>query len=111
MTDEPSPKAGTPAGTTAGTGTGPAKLLRLLIVDDSKDGAESLAMLLQIGGHETYTARDGLEAIAAAERHRPDAILHDNGLQKLNGYDVCRRNRNEPWGQARTVRPQQPRPR
>ncbi len=72
---------------------------RLLIVDDSKDGAESLAMLLQIGGHETYTARDGLEAIAAAERLRPDAILLDIGLPKLNGYDVCRRIRNEPWGQ------------
>jgi CheY-like chemotaxis protein len=56
-------------------------------------------MLLQIGGHETYTARDGLEAIAAAERLRPDAILLDIGLPKLNGYDVCRRIRNEPWGQ------------
>ncbi|MGH9897155.1 MAG: hybrid sensor histidine kinase/response regulator, partial [bacterium] len=71
---------------------------RILIVDDNQDGAESLAMLLQLGGHETHMAHDGLEAVEAAERFRPDAMLLDIGLPKLNGYEVCRRIRAQPWG-------------
>jgi CheY-like chemotaxis protein len=67
-------------------------------VDDNEDGAESLAILLQMKGHEPHTAHDGLEAVAAAERLRPDVILLDIGLPKLNGYEVCRRIREEPWG-------------
>ena len=72
--------------------------LRILIVDDSADGAESLAMLLQAGGYETHKAYDGLEAIEAAARLRPDAVLLDIGLPKLNGYETCRRIREQPWG-------------
>jgi PAS domain S-box-containing protein len=71
---------------------------RILIVDDSEDGAESLAILLQFGGHETHKAHDGAEAIKAVERLRPDAVLLDIGLPILNGYEVCRRIRKEPWG-------------
>ena len=71
---------------------------RILIVDDSQDGAESLAMLLQIGGHETHVVHDGAEALVAAERIRPDLILLDIGLPKLNGYEVCSRIRERPWG-------------
>ena len=71
---------------------------RILIVDDNEDGAESLAMLLQFGGHETHKAHDGVEAIEAAERLRPDVVLLDIGLPRLNGYEVCRRIRQEPWG-------------
>ena len=70
---------------------------RVLIVDDSEDGAESLAMLLQLGGHETHIAHDGVEAIEAAEKLRPDVVLLDIGLPRLNGYEVCRRLRKEPW--------------
>jgi CheY-like chemotaxis protein len=55
-------------------------------------------MLLQIAGHETYTAREGKGALELAERVRPDAVLLDIGLPGLNGYDVCRRIRTEPWG-------------
>ena len=76
---------------------------RILIVDDSEDGAESLAMLLQLGGHETYKAHDGQEAIKAAERLRPDAVLLDIGLPILNGYEVCRRIRRESWGKHLTI--------
>ncbi|MGB2712742.1 MAG: PAS domain S-box protein [Vicinamibacterales bacterium] len=76
----------------------PAERRRILIVDDSEDGAESLAMLLQFEGHETYKAHDGLQAIDAAERLRPDAVLLDLGLPRLNGYDACRRIRSQPWG-------------
>jgi PAS domain S-box-containing protein len=71
---------------------------RILIVDDSRDGAESLAMLLELAGHETHQAHDGLDAIEAAERFRPDAVLLDIGLPRLNGYEACRRIRKEPWG-------------
>jgi PAS domain S-box-containing protein len=71
---------------------------RILIVDDSPDGADSLATLLEEVGHETHKAHDGIEAIAAAERVHPDAVLLDIGLPKLNGYEVCRRIREQPWG-------------
>ena len=56
---------------------------RILIVDDNEDGAESLAMLLQFGGHETHMAHDGQEAIEAAERLRPDVVLLDIGLPRV----------------------------
>ena len=71
---------------------------RVLIVDDNQDGAESLAVLLQLGGHETHTAHDGQQAIEDAERLRPDIVLLDIGLPRLNGYEVCRRIREQPWG-------------
>ena len=73
---------------------------RILIVDDNYDGADSLAMLLDEIGHETHLAHDGLEALAAAERIRPDVVLLDIGLPKLNGYEVCRRIREHTWGEA-----------
>jgi CheY-like chemotaxis protein len=73
---------------------------RILIVDDNEDGAATLAMLLQLSGHETHEAHDGLQAFEAAERLRPDAVLLDIGLPKLNGYEVCRRIRKEPWGRS-----------
>jgi signal transduction histidine kinase len=53
---------------------------RVLIVDDSLDGAESLSMLLEMAGHQTWQAHDGVEAIASAERLRPDVVLLDIGL-------------------------------
>ena len=76
----------------------PMQRRRVLIVDDNEDGAESLAMLLDLGGHETHKAHDGEAAIEAAERLRPDAVLLDIGLPGLNGYEVCRRIRQRPWG-------------
>ncbi|HVQ17033.1 MAG TPA: PAS domain S-box protein, partial [Vicinamibacterales bacterium] len=75
----------------------PAVRRRVLIVDDSEDGAESLAMLLQLSGHETHVAHDGVEAIEAAEKFRPGVVLLDIGLPRLNGYEVCHRLRKEPW--------------
>ena len=55
-------------------------------------------MLLEEVGHETHLAHDGVEALDVAERVRPDAVLLDIGLPKLNGYEVCRRLRERPWG-------------
>jgi PAS domain S-box-containing protein len=71
---------------------------RVLIVDDNKDAAEWLATLLSLSGHETHVALDGVEAIKAAERLLPDAVLLDIGLPSVDGYEVCRRIRQQPWG-------------
>ena len=71
---------------------------RVLVVDDSEDGAESMARLLEISGHEAFKAHDGIAAIEAAERLRPDVVLLDIGLPRLNGYEVCRKIRQEAWG-------------
>jgi PAS domain S-box-containing protein len=71
---------------------------RVLVVDDSVDAAESLAMLLESEGHEIHKAHDGADAVRAAERVRPDIVLMDIGLPILNGYDACRRIRDQAWG-------------
>jgi CheY-like chemotaxis protein len=71
---------------------------RILVVDDNVDAAESLAMLLQVCGHETHVVHDGLAALEAADRLRPDVILLDIGLPKMNGFEACRRIRQSPWG-------------
>jgi PAS domain S-box-containing protein len=71
---------------------------RILIVDDNKDSADSLAMLLEITGNQTYMAHDGVEAVAAIEKHRPEVVLLDIGLPRLDGHEVCRRVREQPWG-------------
>jgi len=71
---------------------------RILIADDNRDGADSLAMLLQVMGHDVETAYAGDQAVDVAEQMRPDVILLDIGMPKLNGYDACRRIRTQPWG-------------
>jgi CheY-like chemotaxis protein len=71
---------------------------RILIVDDNKDSAESLAMLLQITGNETSIAYDGQQAVEIIEQQRPNVVLLDIGLPKLSGHDVCRYVRQQPWG-------------
>jgi CheY-like chemotaxis protein len=71
---------------------------RVLIVDDNLDSADSLAMLLKITGNKTFLAHDGVEALEAVEKYRPEVILLDIGLPKLDGHEVCRRVRELPWG-------------
>ncbi|HEX7062344.1 MAG TPA: response regulator, partial [Woeseiaceae bacterium] len=71
---------------------------RILIVDDNRDSATTLATLLRLTGHETSEAYDGPQALAAADEFRPDVVLLDIGLPGLDGYSVCRRLRAEPWG-------------
>jgi CheY-like chemotaxis protein len=55
-------------------------------------------MLLRHYGHVVETASDGLEAVKLAERGKPDVILLDVGLPGLDGYEACRRIREQPWG-------------
>jgi signal transduction histidine kinase len=73
---------------------------RILIVDDNRDALESLAALMEMAGHIVRTAGDGELALALANEFRPDLILLDLGLPKLDGYEVARRIRSESWGKS-----------
>jgi signal transduction histidine kinase/integral membrane sensor domain MASE1 len=67
---------------------------RVLVVDDNVDSAESLAMLLQLGGHTVWMAHDGPSALVAAREHRPELVLLDIGLPAgMDGYEVAKRMR------------------
>jgi CheY-like chemotaxis protein len=70
------------------------------VVDDNRESATSLAMLLGLTGNETKTAYDGVEAVKAAASFRPDVVLLDIGLPHLNGYDAARQIREQPWGKT-----------
>jgi PAS domain S-box-containing protein len=106
--------------TTASCATVPAQGMstgrRILVVDDNIDGAESLARLLEIGGHHTRVAHTGAEALEAARPFGPEVVLMDIGLPGMSGYEVARRFREEPdlesavlvavtgWGSAENKR-------
>jgi PAS domain S-box-containing protein len=76
---------------------------RILVVDDNRDSADSLSALLELRGHETRIALDGQQAVTEAATFRPDVVLLDLGMPKLNGYEVCRRLREQSWGRTMTV--------
>jgi signal transduction histidine kinase len=76
---------------------------RILVVDDNRDAAESMAMMLEIIGHETSMAHDGHQALEVAEAFRPDTILLDIGMPGMNGYETCRRLRETPRGRDMVV--------
>ncbi|HKV12707.1 MAG TPA: PAS domain-containing protein [Thermoanaerobaculia bacterium] len=78
----------------------PGNRRRVLVVDDNRDAALSLAMMLELMGHETRTAHDGLEAFDVAAAFRPNLILLDIGMPKMNGCDTARLLRQQPWGQS-----------
>ena len=73
---------------------------RILVVDDSRDSAISLAKLLELLGNEVHTAHDGVAAVEAANEFRPEIILMDVGMPRLNGYEATRCIREQPWGQS-----------
>jgi CheY-like chemotaxis protein len=66
---------------------------RILVVDDNRDSADSLALLLRLSGHDIHTVYDGVAAVTAAAQLQPDVILLDIGLPGLNGYDAARQIR------------------
>jgi len=76
---------------------------RILIADDNANVVIGMTFWLEAMGYEVLTARDGLEAVEVAARFRPELILLDIGMPGLNGYDVCRRIRTEPWGHNITI--------
>ncbi|HTM00190.1 MAG TPA: ATP-binding protein [Candidatus Omnitrophota bacterium] len=71
---------------------------RIMVVDDNADAADSLGRLLALDGYDVRVANGGMEALHDAEAFRPEVILLDIGLPMMNGYDVARRLRKEPWG-------------
>ena len=72
---------------------------KVLVIDDSVDAAESLALALDILGYDVRTAYDGAAGMAAAQAFMPRVILLDIGLPHMNGYDVARLLRSQPCGQ------------
>lgn len=72
------------------------QLLRVLIVDDLRDAADSMAVLLKLLGYEVRVAYDGPLAVEVAREFRPDAVLLDLGLPGLSGYEVAQRVRAVP---------------
>jgi CheY-like chemotaxis protein len=72
---------------------------KILIADDNIDAAWALDALLQAMGQETYVVHDGFAALEAARQNRPDLVLLDIGMPKLNGYEVATRLRASPEGQ------------
>ena len=81
-----------------GNGSGRTRSSRTLIVDDNRDSAASLAMLLEMSGHTTQLAYDGWEAVKLAMTFKPDVVLLDLSLPQLDGFEAARRIRREPWG-------------
>jgi CheY-like chemotaxis protein len=94
------PAVQSPQPSSGGEQAAVAAKLRILLVDDNVDAAESLGLLLQIRGHEVRTAPDGVAGLEVAASFRPDVALLDLGMPKLNGYDLARRLRGEAWGKG-----------
>ena len=72
--------------------------LRILVVDDNRDAADSLATLLEVYGHTGLVAYDGETALEKAEKMRPHVALVDIGMPSMNGHEVARRIKEAPWG-------------
>lgn len=72
--------------------------LRVLVVEDNRDAAESLAGVLESYGHRIHIAYDGQQAVELAEQHRPDVALVDIGIPTMDGFEVAQRISRSPWG-------------
>jgi CheY-like chemotaxis protein len=73
---------------------------RILVADDNVDAADGLGVLLRLMGNEVRIVHDGMQAIEEAATFRPDVVLLDIGMPRLNGYDAAQRIRKQPWGKA-----------
>ncbi|HVX12191.1 MAG TPA: ATP-binding protein [Pirellulales bacterium] len=81
-----------------GTGVKSTNRFRILTVDDNRDSATSLAMMLKLMGHEAQAAYDGVEALELVPQFKPDVVLLDIGMPKLDGYETARRLRGQAGG-------------
>jgi len=84
-------------------GPAPAKAQRVLVADDNRDAADSLAFMLRVAGHDVRVAYDGQQALDVAETFRPSLALVDIGMPRVNGYDTARRLREKPYGGELTL--------
>jgi PAS domain S-box-containing protein len=73
---------------------------RILVVDDNRDAASSLAMVLRAAGHAVITGHSGEDALEIGAQEKPDAIVLDIGMPDMNGYEVAKRLRRTEWGKA-----------
>jgi len=73
----------------------PSRTLQVLVVDDDKDGADTLALLLRLGGHQVQVAYSGEIGLLTAQQQSPDVILLDLGLPRMDGYRVIERLRQQ----------------
>jgi CheY-like chemotaxis protein len=72
--------------------------LRILVADDNRDAAQTLAMMLAFEGHDVRTAHDGLEVLAVGQLFNPDLVFLDIGMPVLDGYQTARQIRERAWG-------------
>ena len=77
---------------------GSALSLRILVVDDNQDSADSLAMMLELLGHEVRSATDGLAGLETARVFLPEVMFLDILMPRLSGYDLARSIREQQWG-------------
>ena len=76
---------------------------RILVADDNHDAAESLALQLELGGHEVRSVHDGAEALVVAETFKPHVVVLDLGMPKMDGYETARQIRLRSWGKGATL--------
>jgi signal transduction histidine kinase/ActR/RegA family two-component response regulator len=73
---------------------------RILVVDDNRDAADSLALVLGVFGHEVFVGHSARQALDLGARERPDAVILDIGMPDMTGYECARRIRREAWGHS-----------
>ena len=83
-------KSESPAAVRSAAAEVPLRARRILVVDDNRDAAETLAMMLRLEGNEVSTAFDGEMAIAATAQFNPEVVLMDLGMPKIDGYEAAR---------------------
>jgi PAS domain S-box-containing protein len=84
-------------------GTRVGQVPRVLVVDDNRDGADSLCMMIETLGGRPRAAYDGSAALEIASELRPDVVFLDIGLPGMSGYEVCRRMRATDWGRRAMI--------
>ena len=82
----------------ASTGSAPTIGRRILVAEDNRDAADTLALLLNLAGHEVRVAHGGRAAVAIAQTFRPEVAILDIGMPDVDGYEVAREIRRQSWG-------------
>jgi signal transduction histidine kinase/ActR/RegA family two-component response regulator len=76
---------------------------RILVVDDNRDAADSIALLLEVAGHDVRTAYDGPDALNVASEFRPEVVILDLGLPSMDGFEIARQIEGQTWGKDVTL--------